>query len=470
MSRDLAKNVAVISASDLDRMKRTCLGIDPVENEHQQRQAERKALHDKSRTRMKNWGNSVDAIREKKELERYKKFEAEELERRRLDAEEEALNQEKRRQAIEYANKILHDENDQVKAFHSKMFLADVLQERELQVEINKRKQDFHKEVDQRWVDVEKQQLKEYDAALLKKIEDEERKKRDTQKILKDQLVTNKEKIVRKLQDEYIEGRLMKKKAVKDLEAEKREEIERRKKAIGAQNETKKMNEHYQELKRLEQERIREEEQRIAEYALKKEEVMNLRKTREEQRFKEKLETRQKMIDARIEELSKIKSNEDQRLQSQVDEAEQKAREVFEKKQRRQQEMMNQIEKSRQQQIGRKRQEKDQEKVEDKEFAEFWRERMNELTEMERRDFDEKRERAKALQLFHKKQMDYKARKVEQEALIEEEIARQAATIQEDEQNQFNSYAEKCLKEWASNGKNITPLILELKNYKKRIA
>jgi len=29
-----------------------------------------------------------------------------------MDTEEEALNQEKRRQAIEYANKLLHDEAD----------------------------------------------------------------------------------------------------------------------------------------------------------------------------------------------------------------------------------------------------------------------------------------------------------------------------------------------------------------------
>ncbi|CAG9317488.1 unnamed protein product [Blepharisma stoltei] len=470
MSRDLAKNVAVISASDLDRMRRTCLGIDPAEQEQKLRQAERQELHEKSRVRMKNWGNSVDAIREKKELERFKKFEAEELERRRLDAEEEALNQEKRRQAIEYANKILHDEGDQVKAFHSKMFLSDVLQERELQLEINKKKKDNQKEVEERWVDLEHQQLKEYDEALLKKIEEEERKKKETQKILKDQLVSNKEKIVRKLQDEYIEGKLMKKKAIKDLQAEKREELERRKAAIAAQNETKKMNEHFQELKRLEQERIKEEERKIEEYAKQKEEVMNMRKRREEQKFKEKLETRQKMIDARIEELSKIKSNEDQRLQNQVQEAEQKAKETFEKKQQRHNDMMTQIERSRQHQIDRKKQEKEQEKMEDKEFAQFWKERMQDLNEMEKNEAEERRDRAKAQQLYHKKQMDYKARKVEQEALLEEELARQSAQIMEDEQNQFNSYAEKCLKEWAENGKNITPMILELKNYKKRIA
>ena len=53
------------------------------------------------------------------------------LERRRIDAEEEAFNQEKRRQALEEAAKKMHDGQDQVKAFHSRMQLCDVIQERE---------------------------------------------------------------------------------------------------------------------------------------------------------------------------------------------------------------------------------------------------------------------------------------------------------------------------------------------------
>jgi len=30
----------------------------------------------------------------------------------------------------------------------------------------------------------------------------------------------------------------------------------------------------------------------------------------------------------------------------------------------------------------------------------------------------------------------------------------------------FKSYAEKCLKEWQDNGKNITPMLIELRNQK----
>ena len=34
---------------------------------------------------------------------------------------------------------------------------------------------------------------------------------------------------------------------------------------------------------------------------------------------------------------------------------------------------------------------------------------------------------------------------------------------------QFYSYAERAIKEWSDAGKNIKPLIVELKSYKKRV-
>lgn len=81
---------------------------------------------------------------------------------------------------------------------------------------------------------------------------------------------------------------------------------------------------------------------------------MEIRKQREEKKFREKLENRQKMIDRQIRELSLIKNEEENRLAGQIEEAEIKAQENYERKQRRKEELMNQIERSRQQQMARK--------------------------------------------------------------------------------------------------------------------
>lgn len=55
------------------------------------------------------------------------------IERRRIDAEEEAYQQDLRQKQLDKTNKMFHDNQDMVKALHSKMLLSDVLAEQEIQ-------------------------------------------------------------------------------------------------------------------------------------------------------------------------------------------------------------------------------------------------------------------------------------------------------------------------------------------------
>ena len=54
------------------------------------RHNERKDLHMISQTRVAKWPNTIQAERERKEYERIKKLEDDEIARRKIDAEEEA--------------------------------------------------------------------------------------------------------------------------------------------------------------------------------------------------------------------------------------------------------------------------------------------------------------------------------------------------------------------------------------------
>ena len=57
-----------------------------------------------------------------------------------------------------------------------------------------------------------------------------------------------------------------------------------------------------------------------------------------------------------------------------------------------------------------------------------------------------------------------------QEAFVADQHASlQNQALQDQQEKNFYSYAEKCVSEWESQGKNIKPLILELKNYKKKV-
>lgn len=59
--------------------------------------------------------------------------------------------------------------------------------------------------------------------------------------------------------------------------------------------------------------------------------------------------------------------------------------------------------------------------------------------------------------------MSIKKNLAEEEFLNERREAAKALALKDQEGRQFYSYAEKCLKEWNDSGKNVKPLILELK-------
>jgi len=104
-----------------------------------------------------------------------------------------------------------------------------------------------------------------------------------------------------------------------------------------------------------------------------------LKKTKEEERFKNKQAIKQALIDKQIEELMKVRDQQEEILNKQVAEAENKAAELFQEKERRKMEMKQAIEKSRQNQLHRKKVEADGKKQEELEFSEFWKMRNEEL-------------------------------------------------------------------------------------------
>jgi hypothetical protein len=45
----------------------------------------------------------------------------------------------------------------------------------------------------------------------------------------------------------------------------------------------------------------------------------------------------------------------------------------------------------------------------------------------------------------------------------------EAQALLDQQEKNFYSYAERCIRDWEAAGKNVKPLIIELKNYRKRI-
>lgn len=76
---------------------------------------------------------------------------------------------------------MLYEQQDQVKAFQSKMLQADVEEERKQQQQIIKRKQHIDNQVEGQWKELEKQQMDEYDQKVREKLRQEYEKKMKNQ-------------------------------------------------------------------------------------------------------------------------------------------------------------------------------------------------------------------------------------------------------------------------------------------------
>lgn len=68
-----------------------------------------------------------------------------------------------------------------------------------------------------------------------------------------------------------------------------------------------------------------------------------------------------------------------------------------------------------------------------------------------------------------RKQVEQRQKKAEEEFKVDLVDAARTQALLDQQEKGFYSYAEQALKEWQTKGKNVTPMILELKNYKKKV-
>jgi len=77
----------MITLDELERIK-SQVSKTNVEPYVTMRNEDRQALHEKSKNRIKNWSNTLEATRLKREEDRIKRLEDEEIARREVDAKE----------------------------------------------------------------------------------------------------------------------------------------------------------------------------------------------------------------------------------------------------------------------------------------------------------------------------------------------------------------------------------------------
>ena len=455
---------AMITLSDFMRIQNEII---PSNGEIESRRERDRTLKQLSQTKASNWPDSIE-MKKKRQFESHRtKFLEEELLRRKIDEEERRYQAIQNNLVVERAKKMLFDQQDPVKSFHSKLMYSDMLKEREYQKDISERKKTINRTIEQQFFDMEQKRMEEYDHNELRKAQLEADKRNERMQVIHKQLHEAKVRRVQDYQEKLVEGHLMKMAAEKALEDERRKEQELQLKRMKQREEFLKANEMLEKVKEEKRLKELEEEKKIAEFAFKKQQLTELREKVAADKFKEKQQQRQKLIDKQIEHLQKLQTKEEEILQKNLKEAEEKKLKEEQAKKERADKLRKEIDEQREAVRKKKEMKLIKEKQEEAEFVDDWKRKMKQLEEDERNEVIATRQRNKCLAEYQKMQYDEKRRNAlkEFEQLNEDSYKNKLMLDKEDDE--FIKYAEGWIRDYKQQGKDITPLLLELKRYKK---
>ena len=445
--------------------------INPINAEYENRKAYEKKLKKLSIAKAKNWKDSLE-MKKKNEFEMAKKrFLNDELRRRQLDEEEKKYQNAQNDIIIQKARRQLFEEQDAVKSFNSKLLFCDTLKERDYQKEISDRKKQINEMMNKRFLENEKKKMDEYDKKIeLKKILEEEKRK-EIMNAMKEQLQESKIKIIQDYQERMVEGRLMKINMQKALEEEKKlaELKEQRKKQM--QKEYFEANERLKKEKKLKEEKELAEEKKIELFAIKKQQRDDLRKKVEDQKIKDKLDMHQKLIDLQLNNLMKIQKEKEEAFNRAIEANSKQKDEKDEELERLNQQKKNKILQEIKENMLNSKKEKEEKRLKEKQddlnYIEEFKKKLAFLETEERNEFLDKKRREKDLADYRRLQTEEKRRiALNDFEQINEDNYKQLKRL-EMEDDDFIKYAEYWIQEYKRQGKNITPLLLELKRYKK---
>merc|ERR1712151_223937 len=320
-----------------------------------------------------------------------------------------------------------------------------------------------------RFLEMEKQNYRKMLEREMKEKETKEELSKIAAKAQKEQREEAMERAYREIEDNMLEGELLRRKAIEDLHGERHAEKKKRDIAIKAMDETMKANEYLKQIKAEDVLRQVREDEKIQQYASRKEKMLRLRKQKEEEVFQQKQAARNAMIEAQAARLAQLQNDEDERVESQV-----KAKEASDEKKRLEKEELmrrwgEDINKSRAAQIQRKSNQRAKDKAEDVETAKFLGEWCKVLDKQEQEELEMKNAANRKLAQEHKKMVEIQRRRTEDDKTGDAKVAIHAKKALESDTLEFHTYAEKCIRGYSEEGKNVIPLIKELREFRKRV-
>ncbi|XP_002663472.1 cilia- and flagella- associated protein 210 isoform X1 [Danio rerio] len=453
------RQVVVLSKSEWQRLQDSVNGINHHNRSVMAAAEQREALHKRSKDIVKNWSNTIAGQRQKK-LEAKKIREAiEEEERKLIDIEEAKYQAQMRKEAIEKAKTQMYYQTDRVKGFHGALMLAEVLKEREAQIELKRMKQNATKDIDR---DMLAEMASREEQALLEEQKKALQKKQEHQAI------------VESLKQQIVDHELEKEQERQEVKREA-EEIERLRNLHlweQAMKERKKQGEkrsilkahrdlltNREMMKATEAQKLQEEEEKCKQLASHKEKMMKMRKEKQEEIFRELQRHRETIIQKLAVQKQQLISNEEEIIAKAVSEREERLTREQQEKEKKHTDMLNAIAAHRESMRQEQERKVEEEKQKALEMLNAKKEADQIFMEKQQRRAQKAREEGKTLQDLYIQEMAEKRAKHQRTKKDQQEFVEKSNAFIIEEEKQFQTYAKQVIETAERAGRNTYPLI-----------
>lgn len=306
----------IIDYKDIARMRATAENRLEDTSKIERKEQLKKLSEDK----VKRWPNTLDAMRLKKERFVKEREDEEEAKRQEIDRQEAEIRNTKRLESIERANMLIYNQTDKMKNLKSQLQYADVLHTRKSQIEVKIKASEFEKVDSIKHHEAILKEVERLDNIENDKIRHREGLVKAISKTREDQLTDVRARRSAIEEANYKAGIAMKEKAQRLVEDMQQADIDHQK-YIDTTNAS--MVVANSKIK-AERARIKEaEDKAMADREAEVEDIDNRKKALkalEKRRFEKSQETRQRMIDAAVEQLTKKGNKEAAIMQKQADE------------------------------------------------------------------------------------------------------------------------------------------------------
>ncbi|NXV80835.1 CC173 protein, partial [Atlantisia rogersi] len=420
---------------------------------------EREEMHLRSKAAVKDWPNTIMALAQQKLKAKQLREEKEEEERKLLDLEEEGFQAAKRKEAIDRAKTYLYYQNDRVKGLHNALLLAEVLKERDAQLEFKKLKSDFKKKDEEKKHEEKERECKE---AVLREQQKAHQHYMNQQALRRDQLEQIKEHKhqadLAKLENKREAEEIQRLNQLYQLEIQREEEKEQEKKA----EHQRLYHEHVADqkiIKAIEEQKQREEDDRIKAHFKAKETIAKLIKQKKAEMRRLTQEHQDKIVSQLAVQMNEALKKEDDRLARDMAKKEAEQEKNLKEKEAKEKAAIQSIAEYRESVIKMKVEKEREEKEEGKKELHALMEKNRIHLEMEKAKKQRQRDKNMEVQKIQIQQMAEKQAKKEQEKRADLDYDAQREAIALCKEREFQSYAKQVIESESKTTHHLYPLL-----------